>query len=203
MLKLLENPHSMERDQLANRAKKSVSSTGGGRLLIRADANEQIGCGHVMRSLALAQAWQDSGGGSVCLAARLLPKTIERRWCEEKFDIRQLAEAGDDAQQTVELAREIRADWVVLDGYQFSVEFQRAIKNAGLRLLVVDDDGGAGHYVADLVLHQAPYAVRDLYPSHGSSTALLIGTRYALLRREFFVLARRTGRMRSVRKRCW
>lgn len=174
-----------------------MSSPGVQRLLIRADASERIGCGHVMRSLALAQAWQDSGG-AVCLAARLLPKTLERRSREEKIEIRQFAEVRDDAQQTVELAREIGADWVVLDGYQFGVRFQRAIKNAGLRLLVVDDEARAQHYVADLVLNQAPYAVRDFYPSQGSSTALLLGTRYALLRREF-IRARRTDLAQAPR----
>ena len=33
-----------------------------GNLVIRADAGARIGIGHVMRSLALAQAWQDAGG---------------------------------------------------------------------------------------------------------------------------------------------
>jgi UDP-2,4-diacetamido-2,4,6-trideoxy-beta-L-altropyranose hydrolase len=154
------------------------------RLLVRADASEQIGSGHVMRCLALAQAWRDSGG-AVYLAARLLPKTLERRWRAEKMVVRQIAEEGDDAQQTVELAREIGADWVALDGYQFSAEFQRAVKNAGLRLMVVDDDGRAGDYIADLILNQAPDAARDLYPRPSSGTELLLGTRYTLLRREF------------------
>jgi UDP-2,4-diacetamido-2,4,6-trideoxy-beta-L-altropyranose hydrolase len=178
-------------------SRKSVSSSEGHRLLIRADASEQIGSGHVMRSLALAQAWQDSGG-AVCLAARLLPKALERRWHEEKFEIRQLAEPRDDAQQTVELAREIGADWVALDGYQFGVETQLAIKNAGLRLLVVDDEARPRQYVADLVLNQAAYAVPGLYPIHGPSTALLLGTRYALLRREF-LRARPTERSQTPR----
>jgi len=31
-------------------------------LLIRADADTQIGTGHLMRCLALGQAWQDAGG---------------------------------------------------------------------------------------------------------------------------------------------
>jgi UDP-2,4-diacetamido-2,4,6-trideoxy-beta-L-altropyranose hydrolase len=154
------------------------------RLLIRADASEQIGSGHVMRSLALAQAWRDSRG-TVCLAARLLPESLKRRWHEEKIEVRQFTGAGDDARQTAELAREIGADWVVLDGYQFGAEFQHAIKNAGLMLMVVDDDGRSQDYVADLILNQGPYAVQDLYPRRGSRTELLLGTRYALLRREF------------------
>ena len=119
------------------------------------------------------------------LAARILPETLERRLREEQMETRQLAEADDDAQQTVKLAREIGADWVVLDGYQFGTEFQRAIKNAGMRLLVVDDDGCARHYVADLILNQNPCVSRDMYPCNDSSMVLLSGTRYALLRREF------------------
>ena len=31
-------------------------------LYIRADANSTIGTGHIMRCIALAQAWQDQGG---------------------------------------------------------------------------------------------------------------------------------------------
>jgi UDP-2,4-diacetamido-2,4,6-trideoxy-beta-L-altropyranose hydrolase len=155
-----------------------------GPLLIRADASAAIGSGHIMRCLALAQAWQDTGG-KVCLATRLLPETLKRRWDEEQMETRQLAESNDDARETMELAREIGADWVVLDGYHFGTEFQRLIKNAGMRLLVVDDDGCAQHYVADLILNQSPGAVRDMYPSYDSHATLLLGTRYALLRREF------------------
>jgi len=42
-------------------------------LLIRADANIQIGTGHLMRCLALAQAWQDASGRVVFLMATESP----------------------------------------------------------------------------------------------------------------------------------
>ena len=187
----------MGRDQPAHGPEESVSTPEGHRLLIRADASHQIGSGHVMRSLALAQAWQKAGG-EVCLAARLLPETLESRWRDERIETRQVAELSDDAEETAKLAREIGADWVVLDGYQFGTEFQRTIKNAGMRLLVIDDDGCARHYVADLILNQNPCALQAMYPSRDPSAALLLGTRYALLRREFLP-ARPANRAHAAR----
>lgn len=168
-------------------------------LLIRADASEQIGSGHVMRCLALGQAWHDAGG-EVCFAARMLSETLKSRLCEEQIETRQLKESEDDAVETVKLAREIGADWVVLDGYQFGTEFQSTIKNAEMRLLVIDDDGCARHYVADLILNQNPCALREMYPSHDSSTAFLLGTRHALLRREF--LAARPANRKHIERAC-
>jgi UDP-2,4-diacetamido-2,4,6-trideoxy-beta-L-altropyranose hydrolase len=126
------------------------------------------------------------------LGKPLLALQLERVGRAKRIDLtprviatRQLPESGDDAKQTMELAREIGADWVVLDGYQFATEYQRAIKNAGRRLLVVDDDGCAGRYVADLILNPNPFASPEMYRYVDSDSVLLLGTRYALLRREF------------------
>ncbi|MFM8983470.1 MAG: hypothetical protein ACKOLA_11305 [Spartobacteria bacterium] len=42
-------------------------------LLIRTDASVSMGTGHVMRMIALAQAWQDGGGEAVFLCAEITP----------------------------------------------------------------------------------------------------------------------------------
>ena len=160
---------------------------GEGTLLIRADASVAMGTGHVMRCLALAQAWQDSGGKSVFAMAGSTP-AIETRLKVEGIEIEQLtARAGtaEDAQETLHIASKKNAKWIVLDGYQFGSVHQSAIKTAGFKLLFIDDYVHAETYSADLVLNQNVQASPDLYSNRDSSTQLLLGPRYAMLRREF------------------
>ena len=47
----------------------------------------------------------------------------------------------DDARQTEQLVHQKAASWVVVDGCQFDVEYQRRIKEGGVPLLLVDDNG--------------------------------------------------------------
>ena len=166
-------------------------------LLIRADAGPAIGSGHVMRCLALAEAWKDDGGDVIVLLASSV-QSIEERLATEATAILHIAyEPGspEDACETVRIAREYRADRVVVDGYHFGAEFQKQIRDAGLSVLVIDDYGHAARYCADLVLNQNVYADRSLYPAHEPATRFLLGTRYALLRREFLAW---TGFRRTI-----
>jgi UDP-2,4-diacetamido-2,4,6-trideoxy-beta-L-altropyranose hydrolase len=165
----------------------SMMQEGLPRLVIRADASVQIGTGHLMRCLALAQAWQDAGGRVVFLMAMETP-ALEARLRSEGMEVIHLpVQPGstDDAIRTADFAHQVGADWVVVDGYHFGADYQRIIKDSGLRLLFIDDNGHAGHYSADLVLNQNIHAHEGLYPNREPYTRLLLGTRYVLLRREF------------------
>jgi spore coat polysaccharide biosynthesis predicted glycosyltransferase SpsG len=91
----------------------------------------------------------------------------------------------EDAQRTAIIAQQKGAAWVVADGYHFDAEYQRVIKHSGLRMLLVDDYGHAGHYYSDVVLNQNISANESLYANREPYTRLLLGVRFALLRREF------------------
>ncbi|NEO12174.1 MULTISPECIES: UDP-2,4-diacetamido-2,4,6-trideoxy-beta-L-altropyranose hydrolase [unclassified Moorena] len=158
------------------------------KLVIRADASPKIGTGHVMRCLALAQAWLEEGGHVTLLMGNAAP-ALETRLQAEGIQVGHLcvpSGTAEDAEQTIAQAKALGATWVVVDGYHFGADYQRVIKKAGLRLLFIDDYGHAAHYWADLVLNQNVYAHEGLYPKRESYTQLLLGTQYTLLRKEFW-----------------
>jgi len=140
-----------------------------------------------MRCLALAQAWQDTGGQSIFAMAESTP-ALEQRLRDEGMEIQPLTAAAgsaEDAKQTRHIAAEQGAAWIVVDGYQFGSEYQLAIKSAGFKLLFVDDNVHAQIYSADLVLNQNIHAATNLYAKREPYTRLLLGPRYAMLRRHF------------------
>ena len=140
-----------------------------------------------MRCLALAQAWMDAGG-TATFAVATIPPSIGARLVSARAALRTVAaEPGSaaDAAATVALARQEGSSWVVLDGYRFDAEYQRRIKAAGIPFVLVDDDGHGSHYCADVVLNQNFGADVGMYEHRETSTRLLLGPRYVLLRREF------------------
>ena len=158
-----------------------------GTLILRADASVALGTGHVMRCLALAQAWQDEGGECIFAMAEATTAT-ERRVRAEKCAVVRMscpACSPQDAALLAELARAHHAGWVVVDGYQFDAEYHRNVKAAGLKLLVVDDGGRYEGHSADLVLDQSIGAGEMTGGERTGSAQLLLGSRYVMLRREF------------------
>ena len=163
-------------------------------LLFRADASSAIGTGHVMRCLALAQAWQDAGGNAIFAMAEVTPSLEARLRTQDITVVRLPASGGsaEDLARTSELALQERVAWVVVDGYQFDSSYQAALRAAGLKVLFVDDNGAASPYSADLVLNQNIHATEDIYRDRARHTRLLLGPRYILLRRDFSLWRDRT-----------
>ncbi|MGH2405415.1 MAG: UDP-2,4-diacetamido-2,4,6-trideoxy-beta-L-altropyranose hydrolase [bacterium] len=156
-------------------------------MLMRVDAGETLGLGHAMRCLALAQAWRDRGGVAVFVMAETTPE-IESRIRSEGCGLTRLpvVPAGpEDTAATVRILGETSPSWVVLDGYRFGAGYQRDVRTAAGRLLVVDDFGQVEARDADIVVDQNLGAGEDVYNTRHPSARLLLGPRYAMLRREF------------------
>lgn len=155
-------------------------------LVIRADADPKMGTGHVMRCLAWGQAWKDAGGKVVFITACANGQVLQHVY-PEGFTVHRLERPYPDDGDW-EVTNAILADhpgaWLVLDGYHFDSDYQRLVKKAGYRLMVIDDMAHPPHYYGDIVLNQNIHA-KSLCYSCEPYTKLLLGTQYVLLRREF------------------
>lgn len=188
--------------------------------MFRADASLQIGSGHVMRCLTLADALSSKGvhchficrdlvGNLVDLVrARgyevsvlpggndLMPDIAHARYRDSDAR-RSKATQLEDAQATAAMLTHGVCDWLVVDHYALDQEWERAIRRYFSRLLVIDDLADR-HHDCDVLVNQnlgrTPSDYTGLVPRECS---LLVGTRYALLRPEFAELREYSIRRRS------
>jgi UDP-2,4-diacetamido-2,4,6-trideoxy-beta-L-altropyranose hydrolase/UDP-4-amino-4,6-dideoxy-N-acetyl-beta-L-altrosamine N-acetyltransferase len=151
------------------------------KLALRADAYPELGSGHLMRCLALAQGAGELGRKVVfithCESGALLDRVRK-----EGFKLYEFGRPGG-LEETVAILRGEKPDWAVLDGYHMG-SYQKAIKDLGCRLLVIDDYAHLEHYTADIILNQN-YGAEKFRYSAEPYTRFLLGTEYVLLRREF------------------
>lgn len=173
---------------------------------IRADASIQIGSGHIIRCLSLADQLKAQGhqcffisrnhegnlidfvtqrGYQTCILendqknTELLLDTEYQKWLgvSEEYD----------AEQTASLiaVQYQRVDWVVVDHYGLSAKWEASLKNIAEHILVIDDLANREHD-ADIILDCGVINSENDYKLLNQGKAkILLGAKYALLRPEF------------------
>lgn len=182
------------------------------RVVFRADASLQIGTGHVMRCLTLADALKATGAEChfICrehsgnligfirdkgysVHALLQTETLE----DDPLtgELPPLAHAiwlgasqQQDAEQCGAVLASLQPDWLIVDHYALDVRWEAALSPYYRRLLVIDDLADRHHH-CDVLLDQTFGRNTDDYRSLvPASCTLLCGSQYALLRPEFSAL---------------
>ncbi len=176
------------------------------KVVFRTDASLQIGTGHVMRCLTLADELRDRGAechficrehpgnliglirgrgfvvtakpnGSADFRPEVAMPTAHAHWLGCDWQI--------DAKQTLDVVQAIRPDWLVVDHYAIDSQWEEMLRPQVRGMLVIDDLADRAH-LCDLLLDQnlgrdpSDYAAKV-----PSQCGVLAGPRYALLRREF------------------
>jgi UDP-2,4-diacetamido-2,4,6-trideoxy-beta-L-altropyranose hydrolase len=152
------------------------------KVAIRADAFAEMGTGHVMRCIALGQGVM-MRGGEVVFLTYCSSEGLVSRLRSEGFKLHLLNEPGSLSDSLGLLEKE-RPDWIVLDGYHFDTGYQQVVKDAGYRLLVIDDYVRLDYYHADIILNQN-YGAENFRYNTREGSKLLLGTKYVMLRKEF------------------
>ena len=147
------------------------------KIYFRADAGPEIGYGHYIRSLALADMLKQDFD---CTMFTQMPTDYQLREVQSVCPIVPLSDT--DAKFDEFLDKLHGDEIVVLDNYFFTTDYQRAIKAKGCKLVCIDDMHDK-HYEADVVINHGvdDASLFDIKPT----TKLCLGYEYALLRKPF------------------
>ncbi|MFT0849634.1 UDP-2,4-diacetamido-2,4,6-trideoxy-beta-L-altropyranose hydrolase [Achromobacter sp. F4_2707] len=182
-------------------------------VVFRADASIEIGTGHVMRCLTLADALAARGANCQFISRAHLGNLIEfvrsrgytvHALSEPQASDKALllnnetqqpthshwlgATQAQDAEACAPILADLQPDWLILDHYALDARWERALKPHYRRLMVIDDLADRPHE-CNLLLDQTYSRKAEDYRAWvPASCALLCGSQYALLRPEFAAL---------------
>ncbi len=156
------------------------------RAVFRVDGHNQMGMGHIMRSVYLAQTLKDVYGYSVCFLTKDHPPAIEmlKRWGMEYFPLPSEGAAETEIRSVASMVSQLGAEVVVFDLRPgASREYVSFIRSLGVRTVVVDDMG-EGRLAADLVFYPAAPEAR-VADWNGFNGRWYEGPQYAIMRPSF------------------
>lgn len=157
--------------------------------LFRADANESIGLGHMMRCLALAQEL-DAQGIQAYFAVR--PGSTERicnrrDWVGEILPIPDDVSLEQEPDWLKELCLSQAIDFLILDGYQFDQQYREKLAAANPVFACFDDQNAMPNLPCDLVINGAENAGTLGYENTAPAAVKCLGAEFRILRKEFFL----------------
>lgn len=184
-------------------------------VIFRTDASTEIGSGHVMRCLTLANAIRNIGGNVrfICKEhpSNLISKIIDSGYEVKRLSIRDSdvisgslthykwlgGNQKDDSQNTIDFIQPLDVDWMIIDHYAIDEYWHKKIRPYIKRILVIDDLGDRKHD-CDILLDQNLGSNREKYHRLvPKNCGLLLGPKYALLRPEFAEWRDRSLKRRS------
>ena len=147
------------------------------KIFFRADAGAQIGYGHFIRTLALADMLRDDFD---CTFLTQSPSEYQQKEVEKVCPLVALPSDDSKFEKFIDCLK--GEEIIVLDNYFYTSEYQKQIKEKGCKLVCIDDMHDK-HYYADVVINHGltDENLFDVEPY----TRLCLGFDYALLRRPF------------------
>ena len=147
------------------------------KIYFRADADSEIGYGHFIRTLALADMLKED---FECVLYTQAPTAYQ---CKEAEKVCELVSLPDDVTRFRLFLDYLKGDEiVVLDNYFYTSDYQKEIKAKGCKLVCIDDMHDK-HYVADAIINHG-FANETVF-SKEEYTQVYSGPDYALLRSSF------------------
>jgi UDP-2,4-diacetamido-2,4,6-trideoxy-beta-L-altropyranose hydrolase len=176
----------------------------GMRVAFRTDASIQIGTGHVMRCLTLADALAAKGAQCKFICREHPGNLIDyiRSKGHAVYRLHMGAEAdadlahsewlgatqAQDAQACESTIATLQPDWLVVDHYALDARWESVLAEHGCQLMVIDDLADRPHACQLLLDQTFGRNAKNYRPLVPEDCTLLCGSSYALLRPEFAAL---------------
>lgn len=167
------------------------------KIIFRADANANIGQGHVMRCLSIADSFKEAGHFCMFVCADEIGVSMAENRGYETFYLKSdYSKTMEEIPKLTKIIEKEKPDVIIMDGYFFSNEYFKSVKNICREsieenkcLSVYLDDVYSFAYDVDLVINYNVYASKEryeaLYSKEISKPFFVLGPKYAPLRSEF------------------
>jgi len=152
------------------------------KIFIRVDGNNIVGYGHLFRCIALAEMLKhifeitfiekDSNEFASLQLQKITSNVIHIKNC-----------SIDDEASLITNTIVNHSSIFVLDGYQYTSEYQKTIKNSGATLVCIDDLHNI-HFYADVIINQASGVTQNQYKSE-PHTQFCLGFNWIIQRTSF------------------
>lgn len=153
-------------------------------LFIRADGNHTIGTGHLMRCLAIADAFTDWGGDSVFLAAEEDSRElIEARGYEYLCLNSRWNHLEEELTVLHTIIEERRPQHLLVDSYSVTEAYLQSLYEK--TNLIYLDDLNLFHYPCHALINYSPYFHKFEYEKNYSGVKLLLGAAYVPLQKPY------------------
>lgn len=179
-------------------------------VVFRCDASIQIGTGHVMRCLTLADELASQGAKChfICREheGNLIDFIAQKGYEVYKLEAGSLSNSNkddveptlfhsewlgssqtEDAKQTIDIVRTIEPEWLIIDHYALDSYWEKKLRPYCNKILVIDDLADRKHD-CDVLLDQnfLPHFKKRYDGLVSDKTTQLLGPSYTLLKNEYF-----------------
>jgi len=188
-------------------------------IIFRTDSSYDIGTGHLMRCLTLAN-YLKSSGHKCSFICRNLPGNIMSQVKKSNFYLHELPASAKnnklnisksfsyldwlgvsqekDADECLSFIKSKKVDIIIVDHYSLDIDWEKLVKNSNYKIFVIDDLANRSHDCNFLLDQSLGRKISDYLCLLPSNTKLMCGPKYSLLREEFRIKRKESLQRRSL-----
>ena len=188
-------------------------------IIFRTDSSYNIGTGHLMRCLTLANYLKSSGHNCsfICrnLSGNIMSLVKRSNFCLHELSaptkncnpntsksfsyIDWLGVSQErDADECLSFIKLKKADMIVVDHYSLDIDWEKLIKDSNHRIFVIDDLANRSHDCDFLLDQSLGRKIMDYTGLLPPNTKLMCGPKYSLLREEFRIKRKESLERRNL-----